>query len=283
MGIDKSLSDNFPSVIIGGTRYHYGRRPGSGEYLVENADYAKDYWCFKSEDDLVAFLVNLPESADRGRRLSLHPDWHEVTAAQRRAYIEEDDARLRAQAAAKREAGTAPTFNMDLDGRAGPHAPQRPDGASTAAGRARDIADAYWAERVELRDHPASVRVGGVQYFALPEDGTSPFRGHGGAEFLIKFGDGRLVRSTNVWQSGEVPKACRGQLPDNAEFVSRDEFRRLIAEKAALERTAGGRREGRGPSERASPIGEGPGRPDSARGPEQGPKHRQKKGQGQGL
>src|SRR5579885_725915 len=97
MGIDKSLNDNYPSVIINGTRYHFGRHPGPDDayFLVENASYAKDYWWFEHEDDFLAFLVNLPQSADRQRHLKLHPDWHDVTHEQRDAYIEGDRARLR--------------------------------------------------------------------------------------------------------------------------------------------------------------------------------------------
>jgi hypothetical protein len=130
MGIDKSLSDDYPSIIIFGTKYHYGRQPGYGEYLVENADpgCAKDYWCFKREDDLIAFLVNLPETAVQERLMTLYPDWKEVTHEQRVIYMEEDRARLRALAAAKMKAGTAQKFNMDLEGRHGPHTPQQLDG-----------------------------------------------------------------------------------------------------------------------------------------------------------
>lgn len=293
MGRDKSLGDNHPSVIIGDTQYHYGREPEYGQYLVENANIAKDYWCFDTKKDLVAFLVNLPESADRNRRSTLHPDWHEVTHEQRLAYFAEDLARLRVLAAAKMEAGTARTFNMDLEGREGPHAPRRLDEASTTPKTLRDTVSVDWAKRAGFRDHPASVRVGGGQYFVHPEDSTFPFRGFGGAEFCIKFGDGRLVRSTNLWFSGKVPEAYRGQLPDNAEFVGKDEFRRLIGEKATREKAVGREREGRGPSRAASPVEgrrdrpkqEHEPKPPLKKGPGQshGPKPRLKKGHGQGL
>ena len=125
MGIDKQLSDAYPSVIINRVKYHYGRDPEYGEYLVENAYNAKDCRCFQREDDLVAYLVNLPESAVRDRLRLLYPDWSEVTSEQREAYMEEDLARLRAKAEEKMKAGTAQQFDMDLDGRNGPHDPQR--------------------------------------------------------------------------------------------------------------------------------------------------------------
>jgi hypothetical protein len=126
MGIDKSLSDDYPSVIVNGRKYHYGREPHHGQYLVENATYAKDYWCFDQKEDLQAFLINLPESADHRRRIGeAYPDWHEATPDQRTAYLTEDRARQRAIAQEKVNNGTAQSFDMDFDGQAGPHPPQQ--------------------------------------------------------------------------------------------------------------------------------------------------------------
>ena len=125
MGIDKSLWDNFPSIIINNTKYHYGRETNYGQYLVENAQIAKDYWVFDEQQDLEAFLINLPESADRNLRLKLHPDWREVTPEQRDAYMEEDKLIFRAMARERVENGTAHSYIMDLDGEHGPYAPQQ--------------------------------------------------------------------------------------------------------------------------------------------------------------
>jgi hypothetical protein len=151
MGIDKSLSDAYPSVIINGSKYHYGRTPDYNEYLVENAHIAKDYWCFKEKEDLEAFLVNLPESADRYLRLKLHPDWSDVTPEQRDAYFEQDKLLFRAMAAEKVKNGTAQSFNMDLEGQNGPHEPQRIENQSKEPPLARverQIADYKAAEAV---------------------------------------------------------------------------------------------------------------------------------------
>src|SRR5262245_15753858 len=124
MGRDPALTQNHPSVIINGRQYHYGRDRTYGEYLVENAHYAKDCWAFKGKEDLQAFLINLPESADRNLRLKLHPDWRDVTPEQRDAYFEQDKLLFRAMAAERVRDGTAQSFNMDLEGEHGPHAPQ---------------------------------------------------------------------------------------------------------------------------------------------------------------
>lgn len=112
MGIDKSLTDDFPTVLINGTDYHYGREPVYGQYLVENTEYAKDYWCFDLKEDLLAFLVNLPESADPELIRRRHPDWHEVTSEDRERYMEEHRKYLRTRMAEKQKAGMAEWFNV---------------------------------------------------------------------------------------------------------------------------------------------------------------------------
>src|SRR5262249_27717233 len=88
----------------------------------------------------------------------------------------------------------------------------------------------YWDKRVDLKDSPASVRVQGVQYIISAEESAFPFRGFGGQDFFIKFHSGRLVHSTNLGLNGEIPDGYRKHLPDNAEFVSRGEFRQLVVE-----------------------------------------------------
>jgi hypothetical protein len=125
MGIDKSLSDAYPSVIINGSKYHYGKSPESGEYLVEHESCPLDSLSYRERQDLEAFLVNLPESLDGNLRLRLHPDWRAVSPEQREAYAEQDKLLFRAWAAEKVRNGTAQAFNMDLEGEHGPHEPQR--------------------------------------------------------------------------------------------------------------------------------------------------------------
>ena len=125
MGIDKSLDDRYPSVIINGSRYHYGREGTYGQYLVEHESYAKDCWAFKEKEDLQAFLINLPKSADRNLRLKLHPDWRECDARAARRVFQQDRLLFRDWAAESVRNGTAKYFNMDLEGEHGPHEPQR--------------------------------------------------------------------------------------------------------------------------------------------------------------
>lgn len=116
----------------------------------------------------------------------------------------------------------------------------------------------YWGKRVEIKDHPMSARIDGRQYILgaesdkLPRSSTELWNWQGGtngATFHIAFDDGRLVVSQNLWQNGEIPPEFREQLPDNARFVTKDEFTNLaqlepaqraeVARQQRAESTAG--------------------------------------------
>jgi hypothetical protein len=178
MGIDKSLSDAYPSVIVNRVRYHYGRDREYGRYLVENAFVAKDYWSFKEEIDLRAWLVNAPDSADRDLRRRLHPDWAEVTPEQRDAFFEEDKLLFREWAEKKIKSGTAQRFDMlDLDGMKGPHIPQRiatpgrsPDEPHWVVGVWLGARPPFYWEQVWFRDDVMVPLVGAK----IPEPGARP-------------------------------------------------------------------------------------------------------------
>ncbi len=128
MGIDKSLNDDYPSVLINGSRYHFGRHPGPeyDYYLVENAHIAKDYWWFDNKEDFLAFLGNLPESADPHRMQKLYPDWHGVSDEEREQYRENNRARLADALLEKQNKGTAPHFPIYPDDGSGPYRGHEP-------------------------------------------------------------------------------------------------------------------------------------------------------------
>ena len=109
MGIDKSLTDEFPSVMINGTKYHYGKETTYGQYLVENAKYAKDYWVFRTADELREFLVCLPESAKR--LLDVYPQWVNGTDEEREMLRMERKELLRALYK-KRKDKPGPCYNV---------------------------------------------------------------------------------------------------------------------------------------------------------------------------
>jgi len=112
MGRDKSLTDDFPSVDIDGRRYHYGRETVYGQYLVESAMNAKDYWAFETKEDLEAFLILLPGSAARDWATQQHPTWHEVSDEQRSLWIEERRKDMRTAAANRKKTHPGLYFNV---------------------------------------------------------------------------------------------------------------------------------------------------------------------------
>lgn len=75
------------------------------------------------------------------------------------------------------------------------------------AERANPFGGDFWGERIARKDDPASVRVDGVQYMLREEHDHLPgFKGHGGRDFYIRFHDGRLVHTTNLWLNGPIPQ-----------------------------------------------------------------------------
>ena len=78
---------------------------------------------------------------------------------------------------------------------------------------------AYWVLNVAKKNDPDSVRVDGHQYWIGPEDAHPSERGMDGSTYTIKFNDGRVAVTSNLWGNGEVPKGFRDALPDNARFI----------------------------------------------------------------
>lgn len=80
-----------------------------------------------------------------------------------------------------------------------------------------------WYERLEkqLQNPDKYIIVKGTAY-AICEEPPIKERGwgcgFGGREFRIRFPDGRLVISHNVWCGGDVPAHFRERLPDTAKF-----------------------------------------------------------------
>jgi hypothetical protein len=54
-----------------------------------------------------------------------------------------------------------------------------------------------------------------MQYTIENED-TEHYRGFAGRRFVIRFHDGRIVETTNLWSNGIIPEHFRDRLLDNA-------------------------------------------------------------------
>lgn len=64
------------------------------------------------------------------------------------------------------------------------------------------------------------VVVGGVHYTIGDTEYPKRGGGYGGAEFEIRFNDGRVVKTRDLWHQGTIPERHRHLYPDNAIFVS---------------------------------------------------------------
>lgn len=64
MGVDPQLGLNMPTVMIHGEKFNYGKNPEADEFLVSHPTDGKRYWSFRTEDEMIDFLENLPDSAD---------------------------------------------------------------------------------------------------------------------------------------------------------------------------------------------------------------------------
>lgn len=84
---------------------------------------------------------------------------------------------------------------------------------------------AFWEGYINLKEDKESVRINGVHYWIGEEKQKSrwEWRGFDGAKFIIKFFDGRIVITTNLWCQGAIPTEFKDKLPDNAKFSEESE------------------------------------------------------------
>jgi len=76
------------------------------------------------------------------------------------------------------------------------------------------ITQAWESDQVRVRGHLFEIHPPVSEGFS-----ATGGRGFGGAEFKIKFKDGRTVVTQNLWSVGDIPEEYRNALPDNAKFI----------------------------------------------------------------
>ena len=69
-----------------------------------------------------------------------------------------------------------------------------------------------------LKGRRPYVVINGHCYRIAPEDRVG-FRGHGGWEYTIKFNNGNVVKTTNLWHKGKVDCEFLPFFPNTAEFI----------------------------------------------------------------
>ena len=89
----------------------------------------------------------------------------------------------------------------------------------------------YWVDRVKRINNPTQVVADHIVYQIGQEDIPDCIKGYDASVFYIKFNDGRLVKTTNLWHNGLLPEAFRSLLPDNAVFLTANEYEKLLGEQ----------------------------------------------------
>ena len=79
----------------------------------------------------------------------------------------------------------------------------------------------FWTEHVQ-RDRNENKDVFVVangKHYIIDESPNPYFKGYGGAKWTIRFNDGRVVKTDNLWFQGLIPELFRDKLPDNAVLI----------------------------------------------------------------
>ena len=82
----------------------------------------------------------------------------------------------------------------------------------------------YWRDRINNQSSKTQVVVDHKVFQIADENSNSGFRGFDGRRFFIEFFDGRKVETTNLWYNGVIPEDMRKDLPDNARFLTYEEY-----------------------------------------------------------
>ncbi len=84
----------------------------------------------------------------------------------------------------------------------------------------------HWAQLYAGGNTPSRYCVvDGTHYHVTKErHGDLWWNGFGGSWFYVKFDDGRLLKSNNVWCQGRIDEHWRSRHQDNARLLSKEEF-----------------------------------------------------------
>lgn len=86
-----------------------------------------------------------------------------------------------------------------------------------------DSKEWFWRKYVADKDSPRVVRVNHTHYCIGEANRSGEMAGFGGRQWKIRFNDGRVEQTKNLWFQGIIPPKFREELPDNAVFEKSDE------------------------------------------------------------
>ena len=79
----------------------------------------------------------------------------------------------------------------------------------------------FWTGHIQ-RDHNEYKDIFVIangEHYTIVKSSNTCFKGFGGAKFTIRFHDGRVVKTDNLWCQGDIPERFRDELPDNAVLI----------------------------------------------------------------
>lgn len=108
----------------------------------------------------------------------------------------------------------------------------------------------FWQEQLELdngfRKNPENKKVvivvDGFHYVADIDENNKKdfFKGFGGCDHFVEFLDGKVQSFNNVWFQGKIPENFRDKMPDNARFLSLEEYQAHMCKTPAYLRKDNG-------------------------------------------
>lgn len=76
---------------------------------------------------------------------------------------------------------------------------------------------AFWQSQLDAdKKRPNDFAIINGTHYRIGDENERYDRGFGGQKFTIKFNDGRVVVTTNLWHQGPIPESWRNLMPDNA-------------------------------------------------------------------
>ena len=98
----------------------------------------------------------------------------------------------------------------------------------------------FWNEQYELdknyRNKPENqsvvIIVDGHHYVADtdPSHKKNVYKGFCGTSHFVKFNNGEIAAYDNLWHQGKIPENFMDKLPNNAKFISLDEYQNYLVE-----------------------------------------------------
>lgn len=78
----------------------------------------------------------------------------------------------------------------------------------------------YWSKKIKAKeiDTYRFPIINGIMYYIGEEDAKEEMRGFAGRKFMIIFKDGTIIKTTNLWENGKIPKQFHAAISDDAVF-----------------------------------------------------------------